>query len=79
MSLTPALRRERQAHLCEFKASLVYIVNSRPASRENKTLKNLINMHVVGAFSVLLPSVEESCALKAFFFFKIYLFVCLFV
>jgi hypothetical protein len=27
----PALRRERQADLCEFQASLVYMVNSRTA------------------------------------------------
>ncbi|KAM7334993.1 hypothetical protein ACRRTK_005470 [Alexandromys fortis] len=27
----PALRRQRQAHLCEFGASLVYIINSRTA------------------------------------------------
>ena len=29
MPLIPALRRQRQADLCEFKASLVYRVNSR--------------------------------------------------
>lgn len=29
--LMPALRRKRQVELCEFKANLVYIVNSREA------------------------------------------------
>jgi hypothetical protein len=29
--LVPALRRQRQADLCEFEASLVYILNFRPA------------------------------------------------
>jgi hypothetical protein len=31
MPLIPALRRQRQADLCEFKASLVYIASSRIA------------------------------------------------
>ena len=31
MSLTPALRRLRQADLCKFRASLVYRVSSRSA------------------------------------------------
>jgi hypothetical protein len=31
--LTPALRRQRQADICEFEASLVYIVNSRTISK----------------------------------------------
>ena len=30
MSLIPALRRQRWVELCEFKASLVYIVSSWP-------------------------------------------------
>jgi hypothetical protein len=30
MPLITALRRQRQVELCEFKASLVYIVSSRP-------------------------------------------------
>ena len=29
--MTPALRRQRQAYLCEFKASLVYRISSRTA------------------------------------------------
>ena len=30
MPLIPACRRQRQEDLCEFKASLVYIVSTRP-------------------------------------------------
>jgi hypothetical protein len=32
--LVPALRRQRQADLCEFKANLVYIASSRPAMKD---------------------------------------------
>ena len=32
--LIPALRGQKQMDLCEFKASLIYIVSSRTASRE---------------------------------------------
>jgi hypothetical protein len=47
--LTPALGRQRQTYLCEFKASLVYRVNSRkakatwrnPVSEKNKNKKVL--------------------------------------
>ena len=31
MPLIPALRKQRQADLCEFEASLVYIASSRTA------------------------------------------------
>jgi hypothetical protein len=45
MPLIPALGRQRQADLCEFKASLVYTVSSRstratqrnPVSNKNKS------------------------------------------
>ena len=42
MPLIPALGRQRQADLCEFKASLVYIVSSRPAraTQGNPVLEN---------------------------------------
>ena len=33
--MIPAFRKPRQADHCEFKASLSYIVNSRPASNNN--------------------------------------------
>jgi hypothetical protein len=36
--LIPALRRQRQVYLCEFKASLVYIVNSRTARATQRDL-----------------------------------------
>ena len=42
MPLIPAVRRQRQADLCEFKASLVYRASSRTASKAigNPVLKN---------------------------------------
>ena len=42
MPLIPALERQRQTDLCEFKASLVYRVSSRTGSkpREKKRKKN---------------------------------------
>jgi hypothetical protein len=45
MSLIPALRRERQADLCDFEASLVYRVNSRTSrgTQRNPVLKNKQN------------------------------------
>jgi hypothetical protein len=51
--LIPALRRQMQADLCEFKASLVYRVNSRTAratqrnlvsKKQNKTKQNKNNL-----------------------------------
>jgi hypothetical protein len=33
MLLIPALGRQKQSDLCEFKASLVYIVNSRDSQK----------------------------------------------
>lgn len=36
--LNPALRTQRQGDVCEFKASLVYIVSSRPSRLHTKTL-----------------------------------------
>jgi hypothetical protein len=38
MPLIPALRRQRQAELYEFKASLMYRVNSRTAGLHRETL-----------------------------------------
>ena len=40
--MIPALRRQRQAYLCEFKASLVYTACSRiaRATQRNPVLKN---------------------------------------
>ena len=43
MPLIPALKRQRQVDLCEFEASLVYIVSSRIArtvSQRNPVSKN---------------------------------------
>ena len=40
MPLIPALRRQRQADLCEFEASLVYIASSRTA---RATLKHPVS------------------------------------
>jgi hypothetical protein len=49
MPLIPVLKRQRQADLCEFKASLVYRVNFRTAratqrnpvsTKQNKTKQN---------------------------------------
>jgi len=40
MSLIPALRRERQADLCEFEASLVYRVSCRT---DRDTQRNLVS------------------------------------
>jgi hypothetical protein len=37
MSLVPALRRQRQADLCEFQASLVYISSSRIARAKKRS------------------------------------------
>jgi hypothetical protein len=36
MPLIPALGKQSQVDLCEFEASLVYIVSSRPAIKEGK-------------------------------------------
>ena len=54
MLLIPALRRQRQADLCEFKASLVYRVSSRaaksrqrdPVSKNQKTTKRIIPVNL---------------------------------
>ena len=46
MSLIPALRRQRQVDLCEFKANLVYGASSRPVSKATERkpiLKNKNN------------------------------------
>ena len=46
MTLTTALRRQRQANLCEFKANLVYRVSSRiarPVTQRNPVLRNKTN------------------------------------
>ena len=40
MTLIPALRRQRQAHLCEFKASLLYRASTRTA---RATLRNPVS------------------------------------
>ena len=36
MPLLPALRRQRQTDLCDFKASLVYIASYRPAGTKGR-------------------------------------------
>ena len=36
----PALRRQRQVDLCEFEASLVYIVSTRTLEIQSKTLSH---------------------------------------
>jgi hypothetical protein len=38
MILVPVLRKQWQADLCKFQASLVYIVNSRTARTERNTV-----------------------------------------
>ena len=38
MPLIPVLQRQRQADICEFKASLGYIVSSRPAGAKRESL-----------------------------------------
>jgi hypothetical protein len=45
MPLIPALRRQRQVNLCEFKVSLVYRVSSRTAraTQRDSALKNKTN------------------------------------
>jgi hypothetical protein len=51
MPLTPALGRQRQVALCEFKTSLVYRASSRtiratqrkPVLKNHKTTKNIIS------------------------------------
>ena len=45
ISLIPALRRQRQADLCEFEVSLVYGVSSRTAgaTQRNPVLKKIKN------------------------------------
>jgi hypothetical protein len=40
MSLTPALRRQRQEDLCDFEASLVYRASSRTAQRNSVSKTN---------------------------------------
>lgn len=42
MPLIPVYERLRQANLCEFQASLVYIVNSRKAKARPDTIATLI-------------------------------------
>ena len=47
MPLIPALGRQRQVHLCEFKASLVYGASSRKAkaTQRNPVLKDKTKMN----------------------------------
>jgi hypothetical protein len=47
-SLIPAIRRQRQADLCEFKASLIYRVSSRIArdTARNHVSKNKTNEQI---------------------------------
>ena len=49
--LVPALRRQRQAELCEFEAGLVYRVSSRPA-RSHRVKPCLINKKMNGNSSM---------------------------
>jgi hypothetical protein len=43
MPLIPALKRQRQVELCEFKARLVYRVSSWPANNNNNSNNNNMN------------------------------------
>ena len=52
MPLIPALRRQGQVDLCEFKSSLVYIVNSRTA---RTTYVNLVSKKQKTKNNPLLP------------------------
>ena len=60
MPLIPALERQKQANLCGFKASLVYIVSSRTGSKATKRnsvlKKNKIKKERIVVHNIVIPS-----------------------
>jgi hypothetical protein len=61
MTLIPALRRQKQADICGFKASLIYIMVSRAAHRGKRT--------EWGPSSDLGHTLEELLVIQFLFFF----------